>query len=635
MLTSLRQTSGSIFVKLLFVLLIASFAIWGIGDVLRTSPGDGPIEVGERTISMQSIDREFRGLLDQQGRALGFELQPVQGIQFGLLDQAVSNLVSRALIDNLAAEAGLRVDDDTVSAFIRDEMGHRTADGRFDRAGFEQELRARGVTEQIFVDQLRLDIARQEVLQAIVGGVRVPDPVAETLRAYREETRGADYVRVAAEAMPEPETPEDQVLQAFYEEHTDSYMAPEYRSGSVVLLDPDVLAAGITVDDEQLNEEFLYRREQFFVPEQRTMEQMILPNEAAAEAAAAALAEGRDFAEVAAEVAGQDPATLAMGSFSATDWFVPDAADSLFGGEVGATSQPVQTPLGWRIYRMTAIEPSREPTLDDVRDSLVQEIAHRIALDSLFDTSSQLLDEIAGGATLAEAAGTLGLTIETIPPVSAGGEDPQGGQLAVPGGEPVIDALFAMEPGADPDQHDLPNGGLFFAEVSEVVAPAPRPFVEVRDQVLADWAYERQLEAAQATAAEVEDALALDADLAAVAEEHGLELMTASGVRRDAAETGGLPRDLAAQLFELAPGEAVLSEAQGGAFYVAVLREVVPAPADAEAERTLWLQLSAEETNDVFQALGGVLHTRHQPLVQTDLIQQTFMNSYSRQDAGS
>lgn len=635
MLTSLRKTSGSFFVKLLFVLLIASFAIWGIGDVLRTSPGDGPIEVGERTISVQAIDREFRGLLDQQGRALGFRLEPIQGIQFGLLDQAISNLVSRALIDNLAADAGLRIDDATIAAFIRDRMGHRTADGRFDRAGFEQELRARGVTEQMFVEQLRLDIARQEMLQALVGGVRIPDPIADTLRAYREETRIADYVRVSADAMPAPEEPDDATLQAYYEEHGDDYLAPEYRSGLVVLLDPDVMAADITVEEEQLEEEYLYRRDQLFIPEERQVEQMILPDAAAAEAAEAALAEGRDFAEVAAEIAGQDPSGLIMGSFTEDEWFVPEAAEALFGGEVGAVSPAVETPLGWRIYRLAGIEPAREPTLDDVRDQLRQEIAHRIAQDSLFDLSGQLQDEIAGGATLAEAAEAVGLTVETIPAVSASGTGPDDGEVAVPGGQPVRDALFATEPGAPSDRRDLANGGVFFVEVSEVTEPSRRPFEAVRDRVLADWTREQQTEAARARATAIEEALATGVPLADAVAEYGLEVAEASGVRRDGTQTGGLPRDLAARLFEMEPGDGAMSQGGAGAFYVARLREVVPVAPDAEAEKEVWLRMSAELTNDVLQALGGVLHNRHQPRVQQEAIRQTFLQSYGRIGAGS
>lgn len=629
MLTSMRKTSSSIFVKLLFVLLIASFAIWGIGDVLRTNPGDGPIEVGDRRISMAAIDREFRGLLDDQSQAMGMQLTPVMGIQFGMLDQAVNNLVSRAMIDDLAVSSGLRVDDDTIRIFIRDQMGFVTDSGDFDRARFDQDMRSRNISEQAFIDQLRRDIARQDLLQSVIGGMRIPQVEAETLRAYREETRIADFVRVGADAMDEPEAPADADLQAYYEENGDDYMASEYRSGAVVVLDATVLAEGVEVDEEQLNEEYLYREDTLFVPEQRRVEQMILADEAQAEAAAAALQEGQSFSSVADEIAGQDEASLNMGAFGESDWFIPDAFDALFGGEVGAVTEPVETPLGWRIFRLAEIEAAHQPTLDEVRDELAQDIAERIADDMVYDLSAQFQDEIAGGQSLMQAAELLGLTADAIGPVSASGQGPDDQPVEVAGGDTVLSALFEQQPGIVSSQIDLPDGGVFFVEVEEIVEPALRPFDSVRDRVEAAWAEAQKVEAARAVAQDIHDRLQTGTDIADLAAELGLDVEVAEGIRRDGQSTGGLPSGLAAELFDLDTGDATLSDVSGGdSFFVAQLREVVAAPGDAEAAKALWLQLSAQATNDVFQALGTALQNRIQPTVQSDLIRQTFMQSY-------
>lgn len=629
MLTSIRNTSNTLFVKLLFVLLIASFAVWGIGDVLRTSPGDGPITVGERQITLSEINREFRLLLDRQGQAFGVRLSEQQGMQIGLLDQAISNLVSKATIDNLAADAGLRIDDDTISSYIRDVMGYKTADGQFDRAAFEQFMQSQGLSEQVFVEQLRLDIAREELLNILVGGVRTPEPIAATLRAYREETRVADFVRVDAAAMDAPAAPSDADLATYYQANGDAYMAPEMRSAAVVLLDPEQLAADVVVDDEQINEEYLYQRDSLFVPEQRTIEQMILADAAQAEAAAGALQEGRDFATVAAEIAGQDPASLVVGDFGQAEWFVPEVEDALFAGDAGAVSDAVETPLGWRIYRVSAIEEAHEPSLDEVRDRLAQDVALRVANDTLFDVSGQFQDELAGGATLAEAAETLDLTVETFGPLGADGQDRDGDAVTVPGGFPVVTAVFEEQPGIVSAMKNLPNGGLFFVEVDQVIPPALLPLDDVREQVVADWTADQKLESARALAQSIQDDLAVGTPLADLAAANGLDLRTAEGVRRDGNETGGLPGTLAADLFAMDVGGVASEESEGEpAVFVAQLREVVPAPEDPEAFETLWLQTSAQATNDIFIALGTALQQRHVPEVRDEFIRQQFNATY-------
>ncbi|HSK39177.1 MAG TPA: SurA N-terminal domain-containing protein, partial [Arenibaculum sp.] len=51
MLQALRSKVGSWVVKILFVLLIASFGVWGVGDVFRGQVSTTVAEVGDAEIS--------------------------------------------------------------------------------------------------------------------------------------------------------------------------------------------------------------------------------------------------------------------------------------------------------------------------------------------------------------------------------------------------------------------------------------------------------------------------------------------------------------------------------------------------------------------------------------------------------
>ena len=56
MLQFIRSQVTSIFVKILFVLLIVSFAIWGIGDVFFGSPaGKVAVQVGDDEIGRAHV----------------------------------------------------------------------------------------------------------------------------------------------------------------------------------------------------------------------------------------------------------------------------------------------------------------------------------------------------------------------------------------------------------------------------------------------------------------------------------------------------------------------------------------------------------------------------------------------------
>ena len=71
MLQALRSTVGSWVVKILFALLILSFAVWGIGDIFRGRTDTTVAEVGDVKISTQELDNAFRQELNRLRQMLG------------------------------------------------------------------------------------------------------------------------------------------------------------------------------------------------------------------------------------------------------------------------------------------------------------------------------------------------------------------------------------------------------------------------------------------------------------------------------------------------------------------------------------------------------------------------------------
>ncbi|MFT6559634.1 SurA N-terminal domain-containing protein, partial [Sneathiella sp.] len=61
MLHSMRKGAGGWLAKGLLVLLVASFAVWGIGsDMLGSSVGADVIEVGDQTVTIGEFRREYQ-----------------------------------------------------------------------------------------------------------------------------------------------------------------------------------------------------------------------------------------------------------------------------------------------------------------------------------------------------------------------------------------------------------------------------------------------------------------------------------------------------------------------------------------------------------------------------------------------
>src|SRR5690348_10357233 len=134
MLQAIRSKAGSFVVKALFALLILTFGVWGIGDIFRTRSADTVVaSVGGHSISAEELQTAVRRALEQLSMRFGNAIDLQQAKQLGLIDQTLTQLVDRSLIDQEVARLQLDTSDDLIRNAITGNPSFRGSDGRFDR----------------------------------------------------------------------------------------------------------------------------------------------------------------------------------------------------------------------------------------------------------------------------------------------------------------------------------------------------------------------------------------------------------------------------------------------------------------------------------------------------------------------
>ena len=196
MLQAIRSKAGSVAVKGLFGLLIVTFGIWGIGDIFRNrgNPDTVVATVGGQSIDANALQTAVQPALERLSTQFGSAVDLRQAKQMGVIDDVLGQLVDRSLLDQEAARLQLAISDDVVRAAILADPAFKGANGVFDRGAFNELLAANKMTEPQYVERLRQQIPRQDLLLAVTAGVRAPPPVIERIYRYRNENRIADIV---------------------------------------------------------------------------------------------------------------------------------------------------------------------------------------------------------------------------------------------------------------------------------------------------------------------------------------------------------------------------------------------------------------------------------------------------------
>ena len=116
MLTALRSKATSWVAKGLLLLLVLSFAIWGIGDFLREAGDEerAVAQVGSDEILTSQLRKQLSVTISNITRQSGVTIDAEQAKQFGLDQMALNQLIENRVYSSYGAQLGMRISFDTI-----------------------------------------------------------------------------------------------------------------------------------------------------------------------------------------------------------------------------------------------------------------------------------------------------------------------------------------------------------------------------------------------------------------------------------------------------------------------------------------------------------------------------------------
>ena len=173
--------------KILFGILVASFAVWGVGDILRVKPESAVAKVGDREISGREFLLAFDAQVRQLQQRFGASFNREQARQFGIPEQTIRSMVATTIIDEAARDLELTASEAELLQQIRDNPNFKNSLGDFDRFRFEQVLQANNLSEQGFLALTRNDHVRRQLLDSLAGGLKSPKNIVEAFYKFQAQ----------------------------------------------------------------------------------------------------------------------------------------------------------------------------------------------------------------------------------------------------------------------------------------------------------------------------------------------------------------------------------------------------------------------------------------------------------------
>lgn len=571
MLQLLRGGLTSYFATGLLGLLIASFALWGIGGDILTGTRNSVARIGDEKLPLNDYAREFQSRFDELQQRSGGKVTREMVIDQGMARKWVVELVQRRTFAHVAHALHLRITDDQLRNYIMQIEAFQDTLGQFSKSKFESIARYQGHTPGEFEEILRRDLERQSLLTSIVSGISIPDAVEKNLIKYLLEERTADIVTIPAASIKDIPEPDEASLKKYYKDNFSRYMAPEYRDLRFITLSSADFVNKVTVTPEEIDQAMDSTTETAAKDEKRDFEQILFDSKENADKAYADLEKGRSFADliIASGSTAEDAAGSVTSPKDASNSYGEEAAKAVYATKEGKYTAPIETDFGWRIFHITKITAAAGDEKVS-RAKTEERLKKEKAIDLLYDESEKINDELAAGGGLSDIAEKLSLDLKTAKGVDKTGYNSKGDLVAgIPTDPAFLAKAFEISEDDEPQLEELDNGDYYLLVVDRVIPPALRPFEDVRASVLELWKADQRKTMASKKANDILTRAQDGTDLKALsAQTANTSYMSVTLARND--QTGKVAKPIKDAIFSLDAGRAKIMPAADGNGFVVV-----------------------------------------------------------------
>ncbi len=626
MLESIRNASqgvvGKAVMTIVMGLIIVSFVIWGVGDMLRGFSPSTVASVGGAKISAQDYRVAYDRAIQQYQRRFRRPFTNEEARQVGLDRSVLQQLVNEAAVDEEARKLGLGISDEALREVITSNPSFHDKSGAFDPALLANALRDMDMNERGFVSELRQQVLRQFIVGALATGVTAPKAEVTAEADYQGQTRSADYFLLPASAAGDLPAASEDALKTFYNDRKSSYRAPEYRGMTILALEPDTIANAAEVTDadaEAAYQKIAGKDPQFGAPEKRDLQQILFPNEADAAVAEAKLKAGASFDDLVKD-RGLKAEDTDIGETTKDAMLDQAEANAVFALPQAGVSGVLKSQFGPVIVRVKGITRSTVKPYAEVADAVKKQVSASRAGDKIQALHDKIEDARVSGKSLADAGKAVGLSAETITAVDAAGNDPKRTPVNLPDKPELLRAAFASDVGLDEAALNTKDGGFIWFEVAKIDPSHDLAFEEAKPEVEKQWRAEEVDKALAGKSEDLVKQISAGGNIADAANGVGVEVKTATDVHR--AEQGSLPELVVAALFRQPADGAGSAATPDGRVVFKITADRTPAVDFADARvKAMASELETATRNSLLDQYVAALRRTLGVAVHQDVLQ--------------
>ncbi|MFI4983795.1 MAG: SurA N-terminal domain-containing protein [Rickettsiales bacterium] len=616
MLNFFRTRANSIYIKVLMAFLVFTFALWGVGDMLRNANIELALQVGDQHVDQFKWQRMYQQQLAVISEQIGRTPTKDEILQLGIDKFIVNNAIDRLLYLEEAKNMNLLVSDEMAKMEIA-SMPQFQKDGKFNKDVFASILRQSGYSEISFLDMIKEEIAIRSLITAVTVNKTMPDSYIDTfLKALAHKRSGKIYELNSANLTVNAQATDGDITR-LYEETKKQYGIPEQRQIEFITWGIGDIKDDIAVKDKELEELYNSRVAMYSVPETRSVSQLLFKDESKAKEAYDLIQQGQSFNEVGKKFF-PDKKNFIMAEKVTAGSLDKEINDDIFKAEAGKPTKVFETAFGWHIFLVNSITPAYTKPLAEVKNDLKKSYLDEKRFEQLSELSQKIDKDISMGEDLKAIAAKYSLKVNEV---SGYAKKTTASKFPITNNESFIKTAFATDFAATSSATPYKGQEEFFAlMVKNIVPESFKPQAEVMAQLKTAWENQQRQKIFTQKAADFAQSIS--------SVSYNKDLAKLLGVKETSFEISYVKPDLAvsldafSEIFKLKVSQATDPIKVGDKYQIAFLQKVqiVDTASLVEERKKVQAQLFQEIPEEMIQQYLDSLRVKYKIVINKKLL---------------
>ena len=390
MLNIVRNLVSSIFGKILLGLMVLSFALWGVGDILSSGNSKLAAKVGNQKISLEEFYNKFGKEVQELNIRTGGQITIQEAYEQNIDKLIINDLVYEKMVLEFADKNKIYLSDNILKDAIKNLPQFIGSDGQFSEQLYRSSIRRNFSSEEEFLNELTFIYVNSLLFENFKSGNTINSKIIDLLYEYEGEERNIDYFIFNKNNININIS--DDELNEYYDLNKSKYFTEEVRTIEYIEFKLEDFKKLSSANSEDA---FLYYNENkdlFFEEEKRSIKLARFENQE----------DAKHFFEIwsnndtekTKKYNENNDITLNTIEDLTKDSFEENVIKEIFNLEKNSISNPIKiADAGFYVVKVIEILPETQKTYEEVKQNILDELSYNEAYN-LYDQALNFADEL-------------------------------------------------------------------------------------------------------------------------------------------------------------------------------------------------------------------------------------------------